>query len=179
MSFPSLVLRRQSTRDFSTAEVELEKLQNICKVARLSPSSCNSQPWIMHIVRSSYPKFAELRKSCQLLGLNKFLDKVNNFIVIEQHNDSLSSAIITKFGDNDLNSIDLGILAAHICLAAEAEGLGTCMIGSFRQRTIQQALDFDKKRIVRLVIAVGYPAENYPIREKSRKKEEDVIKVVE
>ena len=179
LNFEDLALHRQSTRSFSDKEVELEKLQKICEIARMSPSSCNSQPWKMHIVRPTYKKVADLRKACQVVGLNPFLDNVSNFIVVEQTFGNMKSKSGGFFSNNDMNSIDLGILAAHICLAAEEEGLGTCMIGAFRKKIVNKAMDFNLFRRIRLVVAIGYPTDNYEIREKTRKKANDIIDVID
>jgi len=83
------------------------------------------------------------------------------------------------FSNNDMNSIDLGILAAHLCLAAEEEGLGTCMIAAFRKKIINKALGFSKLRRIRLVVAIGYPTENYEIRKKIRKDPNETISVID
>ena len=179
LTFRDLALNRQSTRSFSDKEVELEKIKRICEVASLSPSSCNSQPWKMHIVRPTYAKIADLRKACQAVGLNPFLDNVSNFIVVEQTFGNMKSKAGGFFSNNDLNSIYLGILAAHICLAAEEEGLGTCMIGSFRNKIANKAMNFSSFRRIRLVVAVGYAADGYEIRKKTRKNTEDIIDVIE
>ncbi len=179
LTFRELALSRQSTRSFSDKEVELEKIKRICEVAAMSPSSCNSQPWKMHIVRPTYAKIADLRKACQAVGLNPFLDNVSNFIVVEQTFGNMKSKAGGFFSNNDLISIDLGILAAHICLAAEEEGLGTCMIGSFRNKIANKAMNFSSFRRIRLVVAVGYAADGYEIRKKTRKNTEDIIDVIE
>ena len=177
--FKELVLNRQSTRSFSDKEVELEKLQRICEIACLSPSSCNSQPWKLHIVRPTYRKLDELRKACQPVKLNPFLNNVSNFIVIEQTFGNMKSKSGGFFSNNDVNSIDLGILAAHIVLAAEEEGLGSCMIAAFRKKIINKALDFSRLRRVRLVVALGYPTDDYEIREKKRKNTNETINIIE
>lgn len=179
LTFKELVLNRQSTRNFSDKEVEPEKLLQICETASLSPSSCNSQPWKMHIVRPTYQKIDELRKACQPVKLNPFLSNVRNFIVIEQTFGNMKSKSGGFFSNNDVNSIDLGILAAHLCLAAEEIGLGTCMIAAFRKKIINKALGFGPLRRVRLVVAVGYPSEDYEIRKKTRKSISETIGIIE
>lgn len=179
ITFKELVETRQSTRSFSDKEVELEKLQRICELASLSPSSCNSQPWKMHIVRPTYKKMEDLRKACQPVKLNPFLNNVSNFIVIEQTFGNMKSKSGGFFSNNDMNSIDLGILAAHLVLAAEEEGLGTCMIAAFRKKFINRALGISRMRRIRLVVALGYPTEDYPIRKKTRKSTNETIDIIE
>ena len=59
------------------------------------------------------------------------------------------------------------------------EGLGTCILGAFRKDVMQKAMNFDKKQVVRLVIAVGYPEADDPIRKKVRKTSDKVIEIHE
>ena len=175
MIFKQLALERQSCRSFSSKEVDVEILKDICKTATLAPSACNSQPWILHIVNKDSSNLEKVRKACQVVGLNKFLNDVNNFIVIEQVAGNSSSKLGSTFGGNDLNSMDIGILASYVCFASQDYGLGTCMIGAFRKNIILDAMNFKKSQKVRMVIAVGYPTDNYPIRKKVRKDQEKTI----
>ena len=103
MDFETMALNRQSTRNFSDKEVELEKLEKICEVSLLAPSACNSQPWKLHIITKNYPKLDELRKSLQVVGLNKFLNNVDNYIVVEQVFGNMSATMGSKMSKNDLN----------------------------------------------------------------------------
>ena len=176
MTFEEMTLTRQSTRSFSNKEVEEEKILKICEIARLTPSACNSQPWKLHIFNKNSENLNDLRKACQVVGLNKFLDQVNDFIVVEQVFGNMSATMGSKMGNNDLNSIDIGILTAHICYAAHELGLHTCIIGAFRDTVMRKAMNFNDKQKVRIVVAVGYESDNYPLRKKVRK---DFDKLVE
>ena len=179
MNFEEMALNRQSTRKFDTSrEVEKEKLIKICDIARLAPSACNSQPWKLHVLAKDSPNVDAVRKACQVVGLNKFLNDVNSYIVIEQVFGNRSASLGSHFGNNDLNSIDIGILSSYICFAAMQEGLGTCMLGAFRSNVMLKAMGFDKKQKVRLVIAVGYAAADDIIRKKVRK-DLDKVMVIE
>lgn len=174
-----LISQRQSTRNFSDREVETEKLVEICQTSCLAPSSCNSQPWRLHIVKAPSPKVPKITEACQTVGLNKFLNNVGSYIVVEQTFGNMKSKSGGFFAGNDLTPIDIGILAAHICLVAQSLGLGTCMIGSFRRKTIRKAMGFGPLRRVRLVIAVGYPSPDDTLRTKKRKDFGETISVVE
>lgn len=174
-----LISQRQSTRNFSDREVETEKLVEICQTSCLAPSSCNSQPWRLHIVQRPSPKVPKITEACQTVGLNKFLNNVGSYIVVEQTFGNMKSKSGGFFAGNDLTPIDIGILAAHICLVAQSLGLGTCMIGSFRRKTIRKAMGFGPLRRVRLVIAVGYPSPDDTLRTKKRKDFGETITVTE
>lgn len=177
MEFNEMALNRQSTRNFTNKDVEIEKLIKICDISRLAPSACNSQPWKLHIIKNDVEKVNKLRKACQIVGLNKFLNDVNNFIVIEQVFGNKAAKIGSTFAKNDLNSIDIGILTSYICFSAMQENLGTCILGAFRKDKILQALNFKKKQIVRIVIAIGYPQDNILIRKKIRKNLDDILTI--
>jgi nitroreductase len=90
-----------------------------------------------------------------------------------------NSPIVPKLGkaikNMDYPYIDIGIAAEHFCLQATEEGLGTCMLGWFNEKPIQQLLNIPRKRKIGLVISVGYEPEGYKMREKIRK---DISKVV-
>ena len=75
--------------------------------------------------------------------------------------------------------MDVGIAAAHLCLAAEDMGLSTCIIGSFDEEMLRGAVSaLEGRGPVRLVIAVGYAASDAR-REKSRKPLETILTYVE
>lgn len=173
-----IISQRQSTRNYSDQAVDTEKLVEICQLSCLAPSSCNSQPWRLHIVKAPSPKVPKITEACQTVGLNKFLNNVGSYIVVEQTFGNMKSKSGGFFAGNDLTPIDIGILAAHICLVAQSLGLGTCMIGSFRRKTIRKAMGFGPLRRVRLVIAVGYPAPDDKLRDKKRKDFGETISVV-
>ncbi len=69
----------------------------------------------------------------------------------------------------------MGITAEHFCLQAAELGLGTCMIGWFDQKRIQELLNIPTKKTIGLVISVGYASDDYPLRKKSRKEKSEVI----
>ncbi len=55
--------------------------------------------------------------------------------------------------------VDTGLAAAHFCLQAVEEGLGTCILGWYNERGIKRLLRIQRDYKVALLTAVGYPAE--------------------
>ena len=53
------------------------------------------------------------------------------------------------------------------------------MIAAFRKKIINKALGFSRLRRVRLVIALGYPTDDYEIREKKRKNTSETVDFIE
>jgi len=175
MDFLELAGRRQSTRAYlADKPVEAEKLERILEAGRLAPSACNAQPW--HFIVVNDPdlknKVADAA-SARLLGMNHFTKQAPVHIVIVEEKVNLSSGIGGIIKDKHFAFVDIGIVAAHICLAAEAEGLGSCILGWFNEGKIKKLLNIPESKRVILDIIIGYP--NQEIRSKKRKSTEEVI----
>lgn len=175
MDFLELVQKRQSTRSFDTErKVDRAIITRVLESARLAPSACNAQPW--HFIVVDEPglkdKVADAA-SARLLGMNHFTKQAPVHIVVVEEKVNLSSSIGGLVKDKHFAFLDIGIAAAHICLAAEAEGLGSCILGWFAEAKMKKLLNVpDNKRIV-LDIVIGYPAQ--PLREKKRKPFDEVV----
>ncbi|MEG2291035.1 MAG: nitroreductase family protein [Clostridium sp.] len=175
MKFFELVKNRQSVRNYKNAEVDRVLIENIVEGARLSPSACNSQPWKFIIVDNSKVR-EELVKSIYdpLIGMNKFALAAPVFIVVVAERRNLASGIGAKIKGIDYTSLDIGIACEHICLGASELGLGTCMIGWFKEKGIKDTLLIPKNKEVKLIISLGY-SENDEVRNKVRKSKEDIM----
>ena len=166
-----LMNKRQSCRDFDgTKPIEKKDLIKILEVAKLSPSACNSQPYSVFVVEGD--KASEI-KDAKVMGFNSFIDECNAFFVITEARYTLPSKIGSLMQNVDFKAIDIGIFTANLVNASYTLGIETCILGMFNERKIQ-ALIHSKDR-VRLIIALGYPNDNYAIREKNRKAFEDHI----
>lgn len=166
-----LMNKRQSCRDFDgTKPIEKKDLIKILEVAKLSPSACNSQPYSVFVVEGD--KASEI-KDAKVMGFNSFIDECNAFFVITEARYTLPSKIGSLMQNVDFKAIDIGIFTANLVNASYTLGIETCILGMFNEKKIQ-ALIHSKDR-VRLIIALGYPNDNYVIREKNRKAFEDHI----
>jgi nitroreductase len=167
--FQTIVRNRQSDRGYSSQPIEKEKLSRILEAARLSPSACNAQPWKFIVVddESVKNKLAETTSS-KVLGLNHFTKQAPVHIVIVMESANFTSNFGSMVKQKHFPLIDIGIAAEHICLAAAAEGLGSCMIGWFDESAVKKLLHIPKSKRPILIITLGYP-EKAEIREKRRK----------
>ena len=175
MDFLELVNKRQSTRGFDTErQVEAEKIARIVEAARLSPSACNAQPW--HFIVVDDPELKNKvadAASAKLLGMNHFTKQAPVHIIVVEEKVNLSSGIGGLIKDKHFAYVDIGIAAAHICLAAEAAGLGTCILGWFNEPKMKKLLNIpDSKRVI-LDIIVGYSAQE--LRSKKRKPISEIV----
>lgn len=53
--------------------------------------------------------------------------------------------------------VDVSVAFTHLILAAEAEGLGTCWIGSFSNEKVKRILGIPKDVNVVAITPLGYP----------------------
>ena len=171
-SFRELASHRQSCRNYSDQPVEDEKLHACIETAQLAPSACNGQPWHFTVINGGEAAHA-LAKCLQGGGMNSFTSRCPAFIVVEQTVSNLSSRVGGLVKHQDYASVDIGLTAAHICFEAADRGLSTCILGWFEEGAIQKLLKLEKGRRVRLVIAVGYAADE-GLRKKQRKPIEDI-----
>ena len=132
-----LARSRQSDRAYDAARpVEAEKLERILEAARLAPSACNAQPWHFTVVTD--PQITHrMGRAAASLGMNKFAKDAPVHILITEESANFTSFLGSKIKDKYFPLIDIGIAAAHITLAAEAEGLGSCILGWFDEKAFK------------------------------------------
>lgn len=171
--FYRLVAARQSDRAYDTSRpVEPEKVKRILDAARLSPSACNGQPWHFVVVTDDLLRKA-IAQSMVGLGLNKWAVLAPVLVLIVEEATKTTSLLGGLIKHTHYPHIDLGIAAAHLTLAAEAEGLGSCMIGYFDEKKIKQLVGVPRHKRLPLIITLGYAA-----KEKRSKKRKDYDEVV-
>jgi nitroreductase len=173
--FQSLVNNRQSDRGYTNQPIDKEKLTRILESARLAPSACNAQPWKFIVVddQDIKNKLADTTSS-KLLGMNHFTKQAPVHIVIVMESANLTSNFGSLVKRKHFPLIDIGIAAEHICLAATAEGLGSCMIGWFDESAVKNLLKIPRSKRPILIITLGYP-EKPETRQKRRKGIEEVV----
>ena len=176
MNFTEIATTRQSCRAYDASRaVEEEKLAAILESARLSPSACNGQPYLMTVCRGEAAK--AVAKATQGMGMNKFASDAPVMIVISEKPYVKTAALGAKVKKNDYRSIDIGILAAYVTAEAAAQGLGTCILGWLDDEDIRKICDLDAP--VRLVITLGYPKEGDKLRAKKRKDMSEIVKFID
>ena len=171
--FLQLAASRQSDRAYDMSRaVEPEKLERILEAARLSPSACNAQPWRFVVITD--PELAvKVGKATAGLGMNKFAKDAPVHILVVEESANITSLLGGKVKGKHFPLIDIGIAAAHISLAAEAEGLGSCILGWFDEKELKQLAGIPASKRLLLDIAIGYPVKEK--RKKMRKPKEKVI----
>lgn len=169
-----LISARQSDRKYSNKPVEKEKLDRITEAARISPSACNGQPWHFVVVTDGelLRNLADAA-SAKLLKMNTFLHQAMSMIVVVREGSNISSQVGGTVKGKDYSLIDIGIACENMCLQAEAEGLGSCMVGWFDEKQVKKLLAIPRSKRVELIITIGYSEAEQ--RTKKRKLKEEVV----
>ena len=167
MDFLKIANARQSCRSYDESRpVEPEKLQKILEAARIAPSACNGQPYLLTVCTGDKAKEVALLTR-GMGGMNKFAVQAPVCIVISEGAYVRTAAFGAKVKGNDYRSIDIGIVTAYLTAEATAQGLSTCILGWLDDEKIRQTIGTDTP--TRLVITLGYAGEGDKPREKKRK----------
>jgi nitroreductase len=150
MDLYEAIKSRYSVRSYLNKPVEQEKLDRILDAARLAPSGSNRQPWKFVLVRD-----AETRKKLVHACSNQ--EFVSQAPVVIAAVGLMPDRIMSCGVPGD--PVDVAIALEHVALAATAEGLGTCWIGSFHQDQIRALLGIPANAKVIEMMTLGYPAD--------------------
>ena len=71
--------------------------------------------------------------------------------------DILANRFGTKITGVEYYQIDMGIAIEHMVLKATELGLGTCLIGWFKENRVKEILEIPKRIKVSAMLAIGYP----------------------
>ena len=145
------VQQRKSVRAYTDEPVQKEKLEKILEAGWLAPSARNTEPWHFVVVTDK-----EKRKILSKGTYAKFLMQ--------------SPVVIVALGDKEASSdwyaVDVSLAVENMVLTAQAEGLGTCCVGSFNEAEVRHAVKAPDNYEVIVMLAVGYPKEKLDITRK-------------
>jgi len=177
MKFQELIELRQSDRKYIDKPVEKEKLMRCLESARLAPSASNSQPWTF-VVADKPDILKKLSSAARgpLGTFNNFVKQAPVIVTIVLEKPKTVTEIGMKVKDKEWPLMDIGITAEHFCLQAAEEGLGSCMLGWFDEKSVREILNIPDNKTVALLITLGYTPDGYKHRKKIRKPLEKVVK---
>lgn len=168
MELEELYLKRQSTREYADRPIPEKTLEEICRLAVLAPSAVNSQPYRLHVISGDRAK--EFAHCVQPDGAGLWTSGCAAFIAIEQgegfRRTMPDGTVAVKA---DFVPYDIGIMTAYLVLAAEHFGVQSCILGRRDESAIARFLGLGQTARFPLVVALGYAAEGYPVRRKTRR----------
>jgi nitroreductase len=148
------ILQRTSVREFLPKPVETEKINRILEAGRLAPSAKNRQPWRFIIVRDPEKRIL-FERAC--FGQ----EHVGSAPVIIA---CCSTNTEYRMPNGQLSyPIDISFAASFMMLQAVHEKLGTCIVTTFDEPTVEGILTVPFSMRVVLLLLVGYSASESPV----------------
>jgi nitroreductase len=162
MNFLDLVNRRQSVRRYEpNRRIPRETLDRCLEAARLAPSACNSQPWSFVVADDPEKVGALAEAACGRApyAMNKFAMDSSALIAVVTEKMKWAARLGAQFRGVQYSLVDIGVACEHLVLQAAEEGIGSCWLGWFDERTLKHRLDIPRGKKVDLLICLGYDAD--------------------
>lgn len=162
MEFSEVVKNRYSCKKFDGCPVEEEKLQAILEAGRVAPTAKNLQEQHIYVVQSAegltrIDEATPCRYGASTVLVVAF-DKENVFVY--------------PGGKRDSGVEDASIVATHMILAAENEGVDSCWINFFDPEELAKKMGLPVNEEILMILDLGYAAEGAgPLPTHSRRKE--------
>ena len=150
MNFNELATRRYSCRKISARPVEQKKLDAIVEAAIAAPTGCNFQPYDIWLVRS--PEAVK-----KIREVTKYTFGAEVFFVVGAKRDK---AWVRPFDNANFADVDAAIVATHMMLAIEDQGLATTWVGSFDAPKLQTLIPEMQGHDLIAIFPVGYADES-------------------
>ncbi len=148
MDFSAIIKNRYSCRAFSARIVEQEKVDRILEAGRIAPTAVNKQP--VHIWAVSRQETLEAIK-----GITRSYYGAPLILVVGCRP---SEAWVRRYDGKNGAEVDAALVATHLMLAAENEGLATLWVGSFDPALLRDILPGAEGYDLVAMINVGFPA---------------------
>ena len=149
--FLELAKERYSCRNLTDKAIEPEKVDRILQAAISAPTAKNIQPYKIWKISS-----AETKEKIQQVAKFPF---VKESAIIFAVGVKQEEAFVRPFDNLNYGLIDGAIVATHLMLAIQAEGLGTTWVGYFDAPKLQEIIPEMQGYDLIALFPVGYPAE--------------------
>ncbi len=163
-----LIKSRRSVRAYKDELVSKEVIEKIMEATRFAPSWANYQ-----IARYTFITNPEKIQQCITDGVNEFayniktLKNAKNVLVLSfvKGKSGKLDPEKAEFSTNKghvWEVFDAGIACQTFCLAAEAYGVGTCIMGIINDEQLAKIAELPEDETVAALIVYGYPATETP-----------------
>ena len=150
------IISRRTIRRFKKKPIKLDLLRRFVNAARLAPSAANLQPLEYFIVTEK----EICSKIFETIGWAAYITP--KWTPGAEERPTAYIVILVKDINNKFYTRDVSLSSENIVLAAEGEGIGSCIIYNIDRDKIQEILKIPKMLHVDSIIALGYKAE-YPV----------------
>ena len=149
MEFKDVIKNRYSCKKFSDKKVEAEKLEAVLEAGRLAPTAKNLQEQMIFVIQSEdmlakVDKVSPCRYNAPTVVAVAY-DKNNVFVYPGEKRDS--------------GVEDASIVATHMILAAQNEGVDSCWLNFFDPDIAAKELGLPENAELLMLMDLGYAAE--------------------
>ena len=145
MNFLELAKARYSCRQLTAVAIEPEKIERILQATLAAPTAKNVQPYKIWAVKS----FDKLKQTT-----NYTFGAALAFVIGAK----AEGAFVRPFDGKNFADIDAAIVATHMMLAIQDEGLGTTWVGYFDAPKLKELFPEMQDYELVAIFPVGYPA---------------------
>jgi nitroreductase len=160
MDLLDTIRERKSIRKYKKDPVPEAVLLQVFEAGRLAPSWANTQTWRFILVSEAETKARLLEAlTSNNPARQAFIDAPHIICLAAQKGISglKKGEPVTNKGDWFM--FDAGIAMEHIALAAWNFGLGTCHVGAFDAKKVEEVLEIPEGYAIVEMTPVGYPDE--------------------
>ena len=179
MNVYEAILSRKSIRSYDTKQLEDDKLDKILEAGRLAPSWQNKQCW-QYVVVKDKDTIGKLALKSGLISKSNFFIKDAPVVIVACANPNDSGHL----NGQDYYLVDVAISFQQMMLAAWEMGIGSCWLGAFNDKKVQEILGIPEKLKVVALSPFGYPKDKDSLYAKAiktfagSKKRKDIEKIV-
>ena len=159
MEFREIIRKRCSCRKFDGRPVEREALTAILEAGRLAPTAKNLQEQHIYVIES-----AEGLAKVDSITPCRYGASTVIAVAFDRRN-----VFTYPGGKYDSGAEDAAIVATHLMLAAEDEGIASCWVNFFDPDEAAKALELPDNESLLMLLDLGYAVERKSSSEKGRK----------
>lgn len=149
MEFKEVIRQRYSCKKYSDRQVEKEKIDAILEAGRLAPTAKNLQEQHIYVIQSK-----DLLEKIDTVTPCRYGAPTVIAVAFDKNN-----VFTYPGGKRDSGVEDASIVATHMILAAEDEGVNSCWLNFFDPDQAAQVLGLPENEEVLMLMDLGYAAE--------------------
>jgi len=165
----SAIKNRRSIRSYSSQEIEPEKINAILHSALVSPSARHERKWQLVVITNP-----------------DLISQLGKMKPHSHHVEEAQAVIVVISQEWQYWVEDASIVAEHIWLEAENQGLGSCWtqvrdsstydeISLSSEEYVKKVLDLQADARVLCMMPIGYPAEKLPPNDSNKLMQEKIV----
>ena len=154
MDVYDVIMARRTIRKFRQDPVGRKTLEKIIDAARMAPTGKNGQPLSYGIISD--------RTLCNTIFPHTAWAAYLNgtYTPSETERPTAYIAVFTDVENKSSSDVAAGAAVENMLIMAQAEGIGSCWLGSVNREKVMAILGSPKNKHLLYLVALGYPSES-------------------